>query len=388
MSLTIAQVENHLKGMGHGSTLNKVRNIEEMFERSASRFLLKCHPIESIRTLPLSNTVHDDVNNYSPASDFGSLIDLIPQDNRNAWDLAVRTPLGEFDLQKAIRNKTVAIEGSEGSKILRINWKSRQGKLLNSMDSLTSNGTWAAVNSATGLKANSIFKKSGNASIEFDIVASGDGISNIGMDSVDMTDEDEVADVFVWVYLGSVSNLTSITGVWGNDITTKYWTSVAQTTQVDGTSFKVGWNLIKLPWSTATETGTVDPTTIDSFKITFATSGAIANVRVDNIVFSIGRNFDHKYYSKYLFRNSAGTWISKPTSETDTVMIDNDTLPLFLLECLTDMAQQMEGSDSAFDIGFAEKQLAILYPAYKGLYPSQVKKQAGSYGSKPSRGRW
>jgi hypothetical protein len=388
MSLTISQVENHLKGMGHGSTLNKVRNIEEMFERSASRFLLKCHPIESIRILPLSNAVHDDVNNYSPASDFGSLIDLIPQDNRSSWDLAVRTPLGEFDLKKAIRNKTVAIEGSEGSKILRINWKSRQGQVLNKMDSVTDNGTWIAVGSATGIQANSIFKKSGNASIEFDIVASGNGISNIGMTQVDMTDEDEVADVFVWVYFGSVSNLTSITGIWGNDITTKYWTSVAQTTQADGTAFKVGWNLIKFPWSTATETGTVDPTAIDSFKITFATTGAISNVRVDNILFSIGRNFDHKYYSKYLFRNSAGTWISKPSSETDSVMIDNDTLPIFLLECLTDMAQQMEGSDSAFDIGFAEKQLAVLYPAYKGLYPSQVKKQAGSYGSRPSRGRW
>ncbi len=70
-------------------------------------------------------------------------------------------------------------------------------------------------------------------------------------------------------------------------------------------------------------------------------------------------------------------------------MIDNDTLPHFLDECLTAMAQQMEGTDSAFDIGFAREQLQIIYPAYRGIYPSQVKKVAGGYGNKNvGRGRW
>lgn len=381
----VSAIKNHLIGLSHGGTLKRVRNIEEMFERSASRFLLKCHPLESIRLGTLSSTIHDDVYNYPLQSDFGSLIDLIPQDNRESWDVAVRNNAGKFDLEKAIKNKVISIEGAEGTKFIRINWRSRKGVTVHNMDSVTANGTWSAVGSATNIAANTIFKVSGNASIEFDIVTSGDGIKNTTMDAVDLTDEDEVADFFVWVYFGTAP--TSISAKWGNDLTAKYWTSTAQTTQADGTAFKVGWNLVKFPWSTATETGTVTPSTIDSFQITFV-SGAQTNVRVDNIICSIGRNFDNKYYSKYLFKNSSGTYISKTTSDDDYVLIDNDTLPQFLMECLIDMSQQTEGSDSAFDIQFAEDQLKILYPAYKGIYPSQVKKVAGQYGGRLGRGRW
>lgn len=384
---TVSQVKEHLTGLGHGGTLNKVRNIEAMFERTASAFLLKVHPLESMRIAALSNTVHDDIFNYSLPSDFGILIDLIPQDNRQSWDSAFRNLAGQFDLEKAIKNRTVSIEGSEGTKIIRINWKSRRGKVLHSMDSLTSNGTWGAVGSAAQLSATTIFKVSGGASIEFNVVASGDGIENTTMTALDLTDEDEVGDVFVPVYLPSAP--TSISARWGNDLTANYWSSVAQTTQADGTAFKVGWNLLRFPWSTATETGTVNPATIDSFRITIAsTTVPLNNVRVDNIIFSIGRNFDIKYYSKFLFRNSAGTWISKTTTDDDFVVIDNDTLPIFLMECLIDMAQQMEGTDSAFDITFAEKKLKDLYPAYKGIYSSQVKKSTSKIGGLPGRRRW
>ena len=385
MSFTLQQIKDHLTGALHTGTLNKVRNIMSAFERSASVFLTKLHPLESIRTAALASTIHDDVFNYALPSDFGGLVDLIPQDNRQTWDNALRNNIGQFDLQKAIKNKTVSIEGSEGSKMIRINWKSRQGKVLNTMDSVTGNGTWSAVGSATGIQANNIFKVTGSASIEFDIVASGDGIQNTTMTAVDLTDEDEVADVFVWMYFGTTP--TSVSTRWGNDLTANYWSSTAQTTQADGTAFKVGWNLLKFAWSTATETGTVAPATIDSFRVTVVSS-AQNNVRVDNVMFSIGRNFDIKYYSKFLFKNSGGTWISLPTSDTDTVLVDNDSLPHFLMECLKIMAHQIEGSESAFDIQFAENELKVLYPNYKGVNPSQMKKVAGQFSAKPARGRW
>lgn len=392
MSFTITQIKSHLIGLGHSSTLNKVRGIESMLERSASRFLLKCHPLESERTAPLTAVIHDDLNNYALPSDFGSLIDLIPQDNRQSWDNAFRNLAGQFDLQKARRNRTISIEGNEGTKIIRINWKSRQAKVLNTCNSLTANGTWGAVAGATSVVVDTITKFSGSGSIRLNLASTGDGISNITMSAVDFTSENGVADVIVAVYLGTdYANLTSITPTWGNDLTTKYWTGVAQTTQADGTAFRFGWNMIKCPWSTATQTGTVAPSTIDSFKITFTITAAMTAVRVDNILFSIGRNFDCKYYSKYLFKNfSTGVWESQPRAnqDDDIALLDNDTLPLFLMECLMDMAQQMEGTDSAFDIGFAEKQLAVLYPAYKGLNPSMVKKATSQLGGRPGRGRW
>jgi len=379
---TVQELTSHLVGMGHGKTLNRVVNKYEMFERSASKFLARCKPPETIRLAALTSTIHDDVYDYAVPSDYNSLIDLIPQDNRSSWDMAYRRAAGMFDLQKAIKEKTLSIEGSEGTKKIRINWRSRNGKTIHNMDSVTANGTWSAVASATGISANTIFKVSGNSSIEFNIVVTGDGIQNTGIDAVDLTDEDEVADFFVWMYFGTVP--TSVSALWGNDLTTNYWTSTAQTTQADGTAFKVGWNLIKFPWSTATETGTVTPSTVDSFRITVASS-AQNNVRVDNIICSIGRNFDMKYYSKFLFKNSAGTYISKPTTEDDSVTIDNDSLPIYLFELLKDMAHQVEGTDSAFDINFAENELKSLYPAYRSEYPDQRKKLVQRYGSGP---RW
>ena len=69
------------------------------------------------------------------------------------------------------------------------------------------------------------------------------------MDAVDLTDYDEVSDFFTWIYFGTVP--TSVSAVWGNDLTANYWTSTAQTTQADGTAFKVGWNLLKFSWATA-----------------------------------------------------------------------------------------------------------------------------------------
>src|SRR3990167_9396204 len=171
---TVQEVKSHLTGLGHGGTLNKVRFIDELFERSASKFLARCKPLETIRTGVLASTIHDDLNDYALPSDYNTLIDLIPQDNRGGWDTAYRTLAGQFDLHKAVRNKVVSIEGSEGTKVVRINWRTRQGKTIHTMNSLTDNGTWGAVASASGLVANTIFKVSGSASIEFDIIVSGD----------------------------------------------------------------------------------------------------------------------------------------------------------------------------------------------------------------------
>lgn len=395
--MTYGDAKDHISGLLHGADIEDIEGIDLIFERAANTLLTKIDPVDTIRTAALTQTIHDDIYNYALPSDFKGFVDLIPQDGRGLSDIAVRKSASTFDLRKAIARKVVSIEASEGTKYARINWRSRSGLLFHGMNTLTENGTWSVVATATGLQANSIFKISGSASIEFDIVTTGDGIQNTTMTTVDLTYYDEVGDFFTWMYFGTAP--TSISARWGNDLTTKYWSSTAQTTQADGTAFKVGWNLIKFPWSTATETGTVAPATIDSFRIT-VTSSAQNNVRVDNIIVSIGRNFDIKYYSKFLFKNSAGTFITKPTTDSDTIVLDNDAIQIYLLECLIGAAQQIESSNSAGDITFARAELnghtdspdpsqrMGLYAKYKREYPSQKVKMSGSYGSLPARGRW
>jgi hypothetical protein len=376
---TVSQVKDNLTAMLHGGSLNKVRDLYSLMERAANTMLARIDPIETMRTQPLSQTVHDALFNYSLPTDYKKTVDLYPQADRSSLDRGSRVFAEPFDAEKLTTDRRISIEGNEGSKIIRINWRVRTPKVLNTNDSLTGNGTWSAVGSATGVATDTIYKYSGGGSIKFNLVSTGDGIQNTTMTAVDLTSEDEVATVVVPVYLPSTSGLTSISARWGNDLTTNYWSSVAQTTQADGTAFRVGWNIISFPWSTATETGTVTPSTIDSFRITFAATSGISKIRVDNILFSIGFPFDIKYYSQYLFKNSSGTYLSQPTADTDTVTAEGTAYQAFLLECLTAISQQLQGSDSTFDVNFATSQLSDLYKRHRSEYPSQSKKASSSY---------
>ena len=395
--MLVSEFKNNLSGMLHGGTLNKVRNLEDAMRRAANTLLSLIDPIDTMRVAALSNTIHDDVYNYSLPSDFKDIIDLYPQNRRELLDSANRNLTERFDLRKKLVDKTIVIEGTEGSKIIRINWRSRTPKTINEANTLTANGTWSVVATATGLVADDIDYVSGSGSLKFDLAATGDGIQNTTMTVVNLTDEDEVGDFHLWFKVKNstdLANLTSITLIWGNDLTANYWTGVAQTTQADGSVFKVGWNEIKIPWSTATETGTVAPATIDSLKLTFAITTAISNIQVDNITCSIGRNFDIKYYSKFLLKNTAGTWITKTTTDDDTIILDEDAIQLYQLETLIACAHQIEGEDSSFDINWAEKELygsgnkPGLYAKYKKRYPSMAKRALSYYGSSPNRNRW
>ena len=391
----ISEVKNHLTGLGGAASVDDVANLYQLLERASNTMLAKIDPIETERIAALSSLVYDDVYDYALPSDYKKIIDLYPQVDRGSWDRAARKYAEPFDAQKLIKEKQITIESSEGTKFIRINWRTRGAKILHSMNSLTANGTWSAVGSATGLKAQTLFKVSGNASIEFDLVATGDGIQNTAMTALDLTDEDEIADVFVWVYLPSAP--TSITAIWGNDLTTNYWTGVAQTAQADGTAFKVGWNLIKFPWSTATETGTVAPATIDSFRLTVSSSSALTNVRVDDIKFVVGRNFDIKYYSQYSFKNAGGTWINQPTTDADTLIHTGTAYQIFLLESRIAIAQQLiKDPRSALsatlwervqlngDIQATDRALRLgLYAYYRSEYPSMSKKATTSYAGLP-----
>ena len=388
MSYTIAEIKDHLIGMGHGASLAKVRNEYAMYERAANNMRSAVDVITAIRTAPLTQAVHDDVYNYAAASDYGKIIDLYPSGVRGSRDFSRRTDSVAFDLLKSIQSKQISVESEDGARFLRVNWPKTAAKTLAAMNSITN---WTADGGASGLSLDTLYAISGGKSLKMDLGATGGALSNSSLDSLDLSDWDEEAEFFMYVYLPSVSTVTSIQGLWGNDLTTNYWTSVAQTTQADGTAFKVGWNLIKFSWSAATESGTVDPTAIDSFKVTVVTTDAIADVRFDNVTVSLGHIFDMKYYSAFLFKNSAGTWIRRPTVDTDSVMVDELGMNIYAYECLKAMSQQTEGEDSSFDISFALEALngnrgsadpamrMGLYANYRKEYPTQTKKQVTTY---------
>src|SRR3990167_4518518 len=195
--MTISDVKSHLTGLLHGGTLNKVRNIEYALERAVYNLLANIKPVDSEREAALASLIYDDVYNYPLPSDFGWMIDLRPQETRQNSDLAGRRFAEPFDRKKGLTDKQYSIEGREGTKFIRINWQGRSPILIDGMNSLTAQGTWAVVAGATGLKLQTLYKMTGGSSIEFDLAATNDGVSFLKTDVIDLTDEDEIADVFV-----------------------------------------------------------------------------------------------------------------------------------------------------------------------------------------------
>lgn len=228
MSYALSAVKEHLIGMGHGGTLNKVRNQEALFERAANNVLAKLDPDETIRSTTLVQSDPDDDERYELPSDFKKLIDLRPTADRASSEDTRRLLMRPFDLQKAFATRLISIEAEDGTKFLRSNYE----------------------------------------------------------------------------------------------------------------------------WATA------------------------------------------KYYSQYLFK-AANVWVARPADDDSLLMLHADALNIYLYECLIEMAQQMEGTDSAFDITYATRKLhgdptavddigkAGLYRLYLAEHPTQTKKAAARYGSGP-----
>ena len=374
--------------MGHGSSLAKIRNKYALYERAGNNMRSKTDIVTTIRTAELAQVVHDDQFQYAVPSDYSKIIDLYPARERTNSDFARRTSGVTASLLRQVRDKQIAVESRDGARILVIDWAGNTPKTISKMQSTTG---WVEVGTAANIELDTQYAMSGGKSVKFDIAASGDGIANTALDIFDLSDSEEENDFLMWVYFGDVTNITSITARWGNDLTANYYQSTSQTTQADGTAFQVGWNLIKFPWASATETGNVNTATMDSFRLVFTTTGAISDVRVDNIVASVGNPFEIKYYSNCLFKNTAGTWIKQPTVDTDSIMLDEIGFNIFVYECLMAMAQQMEGEDSGFDIQFAitalngnpssgDPALRVgLYARYRTEYPSMAKRTVQKY---------
>ncbi len=385
---SINQLEDHLVGMGHGSSLRKVLNKFALYERAGNNMRSKVDVVTTIRTAPLTQAVHDDQFVYAVPSDYGKIIDLYPSGVRQNTDFARRTSGVTASLLKQVKDKQVAVESRDGARVLLIDWAGKTPKTLADMNSLTG---WSAVAGVSGLELDTQYAISGGKSLKFDLDTTGGGLQNTTLTTVDLSDWENEADFFIWMYFGDISALTSVQARFGNDVSANYYESTAQTAQADGTAFQIGWNLIKFSWASATETGTVDATTINSFRVILNTTGAIANVRADNVIVSLGNIFEMKYYSSYLFKNAAGTWIRRPTVDTDMICLDELGFNIFVYECLMAMSQQTEGEDSGFDIQFAITALngnpasadpALrygLYSRYRNEYPSQGKRTVQTY---------
>lgn len=389
MSYTIENFKDDLQRKIHGQSLNKVPgNIYDIAYEAARDVLAEIDPAETKRLQNLDTPLYDDVYSYSAPADLkgNKIIDIRPQVNRGLEDNFTQTYNEQFDRQKTRLDNYFSVEYQNGTKILRIAKQLTSGILLHKMDSVTANGIWAVGNDATSITTNSLNKVAGTSSIEFDLDGSTtDGyIENSTLEAKDLSDEEDTGAIFVRVYIPDSSIITSFNLRWGDD-TSNYWNKTV-TAPHDGTSLINGWNRLRFDWSSATKTGSPVASSVNYLRLTVNYDGtAETGILVDDITAQNGEIYESLYYSKYLFKNTSGTWIEKPTADTDVINLDTDSYNIFLRQAATNVAHEIGGEDAGFDITVMEKKLTNSYNQYKKDYKSEVEKPHQKYYSMPRR---
>ncbi len=377
MSYTKAQLKTDIVGMLHGTSLNKVRGIDELIDRSARDLLLEVDFFETIRIAPLANALYDKVYDYAAPSDMkgNCAIDIRPQVNRTPSDVLAQRFNREFDANKT--NHTFSVLSNTGVKTLRISKNTVAGVLLNGADNITDNGTWAVGGNASGLVQDTINFAAGSGSLRFDISALGSSyIENSTMTAVDLTNYINVGSGFVYVYMPTASQVTNVILRWGSS-SANYYTQTVTTGHFS--PFVNGWNLLRFDWSTATETGTVVDTAIDYARVTFTTTAAGNNYRVDNIIFNLPSIWEIEYYSKFLFSTAAGVWTENSANDSDNINLDTESYNILLLKCVKNALQQQQDQGNTNDSNNIKEDYEKAVKKYQAKYPSQITKTVSTY---------
>lgn len=385
MAVTIQNVKDSISAMGHGLDLSRITLINDVLNRAARNVLVRIDPASTRRITNLTNPIHDEIYSYPLPSDVkgNKIIDIRPQVNRGLQDNFLHRFTKYFERYKDRLDDIITIKHSDGTKFLRLSKDiSPAPTVLHAVNSKDANGTWSVGGNASNLTEDTQFFTSGSTSLNFDLSSGNDGdtghIQVSDMTKVDLSDHEDVSTLFVWVYFPDQSILTNVNLRWGSS-TSAYW-NVTETDQFDGTAFRDGWNLLGFSWNGATETGSPDSSEIDFLRVTVTYNGtAETDIRVDNIVSSLGEIYEIEYYSKFLFRSSSGTFQETVQNDSDILNLDTDSYNIFLSEVMVLIAQQSQGENSAFDINFFQNQLNDLYDRYRAENPTEGIPKAGIY---------
>lgn len=381
---TIASFKSDLIRKLHGTTLSKVQGVYDVIAEAGRNTTARLDPNETIRVVTIENALFDDVTSYTCPSDLkgDKIIDIQPQVGRVKSQNYTKVFIEEFSRNKNLRDVNILFKN--GTKFLRIKEDVKPDKkVLNEVNSTTG---WSVGDSASNLTLDSLNYITGSKSLNFDI---GTGsttayIENSTLTVVDLSTEDTQTSAFVWVFIPTASKVTNFTVRLGSS--SGNYVSRTVTTTHDAQAFANGWNLLRFDFDGATETGTVDWSVINYFRliITHDQTGD-TDFRIDSITAGIGELFEIVYYSDSIFKSTAGAYKKEPTSDTDIILLENDAYNIMLYECAYLLSQELQGENGAFDESFFRRMLdgdsttVGLYRRYHMNYPSQNKKARSSY---------
>lgn len=381
MSYTVSNLKTEIAGMIHGTTVNKVVSINALIYRAARQLLSDADLQETKRITPLASAIYSNVYDYAIPTDLkgNKIIDIYKQVNVDPSQSFNQDYAKQFNQNKTSLQNQFNIQFNSGTKTIRIQDSDIPvGTVVNSVDSVTGNGTWAVGGTASSLAEDNVNYVAGGSSLKFNATTGAAYIQNSTMTAQDLSDFTNQGHFFVWVYMPTASQFTNVKLQWGSSTSDYYEQTV--TTNQQGNAFIDGWNLLDFAWSGSSTTGSPVDTAIDYLRVTCTVTASQTAVKVNNVVCQLGTIMNIMYYSKYLFRNaSSGTWQETILDDSDIINLDTDSYNLLVYQCGIQLAQQLQGSDSGFDASYFISNYAQALGRYRNMYKSEVQKPQQLY---------
>lgn len=394
MSYSVLNLKQDLTGVIHGTTLNKVQNLDGNINRAARQLLEEVDPQETQRITQFATPIFEGVYSYYLAPDVkgNKIIDIRPQVNRTLGDLYNQDYSQQFNFSKtASLENQFNIQWNTGVRTIQVNAPTmNSGVVVNYASAVSgTNGTWSAGGDVTDLTTDNVNWIAGGGSLVFNLSGAGTTgyVENSTMDSVDLSDFLNQSWWFLYTFLPSTpSGFTSINLRFGSS-SSDYYSVSATLTQAD-TAFETGWNQLAFQWDNLTETGTPDPSDITYVRVTWTYDGdARTGVRLNDISCLAGQIMEYVYYSKYLFRDSStGAFQETVTDDSNLINLDTDSYNLLFNKVAYFVAQQLQGKDAMYDVTYWANEYQKALDRYKMMYKSEVQKPKVPYYTFPTPG--
>lgn len=389
---TVATLKSELAGTIHGTTLNQVTNVNGLIYRAARTLLLDCDPQETKRTLEFITPIYNSVYDYPLAPDVkgNKIIDIFPQVQRYPVDIWSQAYNQAFDVWKQNvfggQKNMFTMNFNTGVKTLRVNAPFLNAPVvINQAESTNDNGIWTTSGTASNIQNNNTNFVQGAGSLQFDVTIGSASIVNSTMAQVNLSNVVNQSSLFVWVYIQTGSNLTSVNLQWGSDASDYYTRTVTLNQQ--GVVFQNGWNLCQFIWNGSTIIGTPNPSAINFVQVTLNVTANMPACLMNGIDSILGTILSYRYYSKYMFQN-ATTLAFQETITDDSNLINLDTESYNLMFNLVAflIMQQVQGLDAMFyDANFFGQQYQTGLAEYKAAYKSETQKPQTTYYAEPNK---
>lgn len=391
MSYNIQTLKADLTGILHGTTTNQIQGLDNLINRSARQLLLDLDPQETKRQVQFVGPIFNTVFDYPLAADVkgNKIIDIYPQVQRLPEDVWTQAYNQAFDVMKQnifSMTNMFTINFNSSLKSIRINAPFLNPPIIiNQIESVGDNGTWAAGGTASNLAVNNTNFAQGSGSLQIDVATGAAYIENSTMTAVNLSNVENQASLFVWVYVPTGADLTSVNLRWGSSSTNYYTRTTTQTQQ--GTVFVDGWNLCQFEWDGATVVGTPDSSAIDYGRVTLNVTASMTSCLINGMNSILGTILSYEYYSKYMFRDAiTGAYQETVTDDSNLINLDTESYNLLTNLVVYFAAQQQQGIDAGYDASFFKGEYDRGIIRYKSMYKSELQKPQSKYYQQPFTG--